>query len=125
MSAGNLEAVKKHCGDDLDASRFSILLAVLSDAVSSGVSEKMKDVVSSTLAFTSNCNIFSEVRKLLQLMYVLPVTAASAKHCFSFIGHLKMLPPKDHECAPQRLNHLMILSVHRKCTESLNVQQMQ
>jgi len=47
-----LEAVKMHFGDDVDASRFSIKLAVMSDAVS-GVSEKMKEVVSSTLAFTS------------------------------------------------------------------------
>ena len=67
-----MEAVKKHFGDDADASRFSIQFTVLSDAVS-GVSGKMKDVVSGTLAFTSNCNIFSEVRKLLQLMYVLSV----------------------------------------------------
>ena len=85
-------------------------------------SEKMKDVVSSTLAFTSNCNIFSEVRKLLQLMYVMPVITASAKRSFSFTGHLKTLPPNDHQCAPQRLNHLMTLSVYRNYTESLNVQ---
>jgi len=52
VSAENLEAVKKHFGDDVDASRFCIHLAVMSDAVS-GVSEKMKEVVSSTLAFTS------------------------------------------------------------------------
>jgi len=66
VSAENLEAVKKHFGDDLDAARFSIQLAVLSDAVS-GVNEKRKDVVSSTLAFTLNCNIFSEVRKSCNL----------------------------------------------------------
>ena len=82
----------------------------------------MKDVISSTLAFTSNCNNFSEIRKLLQLKYVLPVATTSAKRSFSFIGHLKMLPSNDHECAPHRLNHLMILSVLRNCTESLNVQ---
>jgi len=72
-----LEAVKMHFGDDLDASTLFVQLAVLS-AAASGVSVKMKHVVSSTLAFTSNCNIFYEVRKLLQRMYVLPVTSASA-----------------------------------------------
>jgi len=81
VRAENLEAVKKHFGGDMDASRFSIQLSILSDAVS-GVSEKMKDVVSSILAFTSNCNIFSEVTKLLQLMHVLPVITASAKCSF-------------------------------------------
>ena len=55
-------------------------------------------------------------------MYVLPVTTAFAKRSLSLIGHLKMLPLNDHECAPQRLNHLMILSVPRNCAESLNVQ---
>jgi len=116
-----MEAVKKHFGDDLDASRFSVQLALLSDAVS-GVSEKMKDEVCSTLAFTSNCNIFSEVRKLLQLMYVPPVATASAKRSFLFLRHFETLPPNDHECARQRLDHLMILSVHKNCTERLNVQ---
>jgi len=95
VSTENLETVKKHFGDNLDAARFSVQLPVLNDEVS-GVSEKMKDVVSSTLAFTSNCNIFSEVRKLLRLVYVLPVATASAKRSFSFLHHLKTLPPNDH-----------------------------
>jgi len=95
VSTENLETVKKHFGDNLDAARFSVQLPVLNDEVS-GVSEKMKDVVSGTLAFTSNCNIFSEVRKLLRLVYVLPVATASAKRSFSFLHHLKTLPPNDH-----------------------------
>ena len=70
MIAENLEAVKKHFGDDLEASRLSNQLGVLSDAVP-GVRVKMKDVVSSTFEITSNCNIFSEVTKLLQHTYVL------------------------------------------------------
>jgi len=77
VSAENLEPVKKHFGDDADASRFSIQLAVLSDAVL-GVSEKMKDIFSSTLAFTSNCNTFSEVYwKLVQLY-----ARAASCNCF-------------------------------------------
>ena len=84
VSAENLETMKKHFGDDLDALGFSIQLAVLSDAVS-GVSGKMKDVISSTLAVTSNCNIFSELMKLLLLLCVLPVATASAKRSFSFL----------------------------------------
>ena len=94
MCAENLEAVKKHFCNDADASRFSIQLDVLSDAVSV-VSEKMKDVVSGTLAFASNCKIFSEVSKLLQLMYVLPLITASTNRFFSFTGHLKTLPLND------------------------------
>ena len=74
---------------------------------------KMKDV-SSTLAFTSNCNIFSEVRKLLQLMCVLPVTTASAERSFS--------SPRMKTYLRTTMTHLMILSVHRNCTESLNIQ---
>ena len=98
---------------------YSNLLAVLSDAISD-VIVKMKDVVSSALAFTSNCNIFSEVGKLLQLMHVLPVTTASAERSFSSLRRLKMYFRTT--MSTQRLNHLMPLWVHRCCTESLNVQ---
>jgi len=52
----NFEAVKMYFGDDLHASRLFDQLTVLCDAAT-GVSVKMKDAVSSTLAFTSNCNI--------------------------------------------------------------------
>jgi len=54
--AENLEPVKKPFGDDLDASRLFDQLAVLSDAAS-GVSVILKDAVSSTFAYISNCNI--------------------------------------------------------------------
>jgi len=62
------------------------------------------------------------IGNLCNFMHVLPVATASAKRSFSFIRHLKPLPLNDHECASRRLNHLMILSVRRNCTESLNVQ---
>jgi len=81
MIAENLETVTKYFGDDMNASRLSNQLAVLSEAISD-VIVKMKDVVSSTLTFTSNCNIFSDSGKLLQLMYVLPVATASAERSF-------------------------------------------
>jgi len=54
--AENFEAVKIYFGDDLHASRLFDQLAVLSDEAA-GVRVKMKDAVSSTLAFISNCNI--------------------------------------------------------------------
>ena len=94
-------------------------MVVLSDAISD-VIVKMKDVVSSTLAFTSNCNICSEVGILLQLIYVLPVTTVSAEGSFSSLRRLKTYFRTT--MSTQRLNHLMHLSVHRYCTESLNVQ---
>ena len=81
MIAENLETVTKYFGDDMNASRLSNQLAVLSEAISD-VIVKMKDVVSSTLTFTSNCYIFSDSGKLLQLMYVLPVATASAERSF-------------------------------------------
>jgi len=99
----NLETVKTHFGDDLDASRLFNPLAVLADEVS-GVSVKMKDVVSSTLAFTSNCNIFSDVGKVLQLMYVLPVTIASAERSFPSLRLLKMYLRTT--MSAQSLNHI-------------------
>ena len=114
--AENLEVVKKYLGVDVDASRLSNRLAVLSDAISD-VIVKMKDEVSSALAFTSNCNIFSEVGKLLQLMYVLPVTTASAERSFSSLRRLKIYFRST--VSTQRLNHLMPSSVHRYCAQKV------
>jgi len=119
MIAENLETVTKYFGDDMNASRLSNQLAVLSEAISD-VIVKMKDVVSSTLTFTSNCNIFSDSGKLLQLMYVLPVATASAERSFSSLRRLKTYFRTTN--STQRLNHLMHLPVHRNCTERLNVQ---
>ena len=53
-------------------------------------------------------------------MYVLPVTTTSGERSFSSLRHLRTLPPNDHECA--KISYLMILSVHRNCIESFNVQ---
>jgi len=68
--------------------RLFIQLAVPGDAVS-GANVKIKDVVTSTLVFTANCNIFSEVRKLLQLIYLLLVTTTYAERSFPALRRLK------------------------------------
>jgi len=101
--AENLEAVKKHFVNNLDASTLSNQLAVLNDAVS-GVSVKMMVVVSSTLAFTSNCNISIFVSKKTSATYV----SAASYNCFCrafffILSSFENVPPNNHEC--QRLNH--------------------
>ena len=67
----NLEDVTKHSGDDLDRSRLQNQLTVLS-----GVA---RDIEHSLLSFQSTSSHFSEVLRLLQVLYVLPTSTAIAE----------------------------------------------
>ena len=79
----------------------------------------LKDVVSNILSFTSTCCLFSEVLKLSRLMYVLPATTATAERSFSSLRRLKTYLRTT--MSSQRLNHLMILHVHKDSTEKLDL----
>ena len=82
---GNIETIVRHFGEDLDQSRLKNQLAVLSDAVT-GVNISLKDVATNILSFASTSSLFSDVLRLLQLMYVLPATTATAEHSFSSLA---------------------------------------
>ena len=116
----NIDTVMKHFGEDLDHSRLTNQLAVLSDVVT-GVNVSLKDVASNILSFTSTSSLFSEVLKLLQLMYVLPATTATAERSFSSLRRLKTYLRTT--MSAQRLNHLMILHIHKDRTEMLDVKE--
>ena len=82
----NIDAIVEHFGEDLGHSRLKNQLAVPSDAVT-GVNVTLKDVARNILH--KHAVFFSEVLRLLQLMYVLPATTATAKRSFSSLRRLK------------------------------------
>ena len=116
----DIDAITKHFGEDLDHSRLKNQLAVLSDAVT-GVNVSLKDVAMNTLSYASTSSLYSEVLRLLQLMNVLPATTATAERSFSSLRRLKTYLRTT--MSPQRLNHLMILFVHKDQTKKLDVQE--
>ena len=118
--ATNLEDVCKHFGEDLDHSRLKNQLSVLSDVVE-GVKPSLRDIECSLKSFQSTSSIFSEVIKLLQLLYVLPASTATAERSFSSLRRLKTYLRKS--MSPKRLNHLLLLHVHKDATDQIDLQE--
>ena len=61
----------------------------------------------------------SQVNKLIKLLLVMPPTNAQSERLFSAVRRIKM-----YLCATmtqQRLNHLMLLHVHKFQTDSLSL----
>ena len=110
----------KHFGEDLDHSRLKNQLSVLSDVVE-GVKPSLRDIECSLKSFQSTSSIFSEVIKLLQLLYVLPASTATAERSFSSLRHLKTY--LRNSMTPKRLNHLLLLHVHKDATEHIDLQE--
>ena len=85
-------------------------LAVLGDVVD-GVNVSLQDIAHSIISFQSTSSLFSEVLKLLQLMYVLPASTATAERSFSSLRRLKNY--LRNSMTPQRLNHDASLRAQR------------
>ena len=65
-------------------------------------------------------SLFSEVLKLLKLLFVLPASTASAERSFSSLRRLKTYLRSS--ITAQRLNHVLLLHIHKDITEQLDPQ---
>ena len=63
-------------------------------------------------------DLLSQPCRVLQLVLVMPGTNANSEHSFSALHRLKS--HLRSSMTQQRLNNLMILHVHKECTDSLN-----
>lgn len=63
--------------------------------------------------------LLSQVRQLLQLILVMPATNATSERSFSALRRLKTYLRTT--MSQQRLNHLMVMHVHKERTDSLNL----
>ena len=113
-----LQDVCMHFGDDLNHSRLKNQLAVLCDAVD-GASPSLQDVKMSLLALNTTSSLFSEVLQLLRLLYVVPASTATAERTFSSLRRLKTF--LRNSMSAQRLNHLILLHVHKDITDKLDL----
>ena len=86
----------------------------------SATKSTMKDILTSLLSFNTTANLFSEVRRLLQLLLVVPASTATVERLFSSLRRLKTI--LRNSMTQHRLNHLALLHIHKDLTAQLDLQ---
>ena len=81
-------------------------------------------LVSDILKFFSSCTpaqleLMSQVSKLMRLLLVMPATNAESERSFSAVRRIKTYLRST--MSQQRLNHLMLLHIHKSQTDSLSL----
>ena len=67
----------------------------------------------------SQLSLISQVKRLMQLLLVMPATNASSERSFSALRRVKSYLRSS--MTQKRLNHLMLLHVHKEHTDELNM----
>ena len=111
-------------GKDIDMHKLSLQLQLLPDAIKASAT-KIKEVTKiQTICDVLNEQpgikmMLTEIHKLLRIYCTIPVTTASAERSFSALKRIKTY--LRNSMTQQRLNHCMLLHVHRVQTDSLNL----
>ena len=113
----NLKEVCEHFGEDLDELRLKNQLSVLSDIVNAP-SPSLQVIQQAIQTLNTTSTLFSEVLKLLKLLFVLPASTASAERSFSSMRRLKTYLRSS--MTAQRLNHVLLLHIHKDLAEQLD-----
>ena len=112
------DEVCHHYREDLEPVRLRNQLSVVKDIVSS-VSPSLCDIQTAILSLNTTSCLFSEIIKLLQLLYTVPTSTASAERSFSSLRRLKTYLRST--MTPQRLNHMLLLHVHKSLTDNIDL----
>ena len=118
------ETFKSTFGNDIDMQKLSLQIQLLPDAIKSnttGIKEVTKvqticDVLNEQPGVQK---LLTEIHKLLKIYYTIPVTTASAERSFSALKCIKTY--LRNSMTQQRLNHCMLLHVHVKQTDQLDL----
>ena len=117
-----LDLVIDFYGSDLNQYLLNTQLQVLSTMFASQV-DKSVNIVNIVQLFkymsTAKRELLSEVGVLLKLLLVMPASNAVSEPLFSSLWRLKTYLRST--MTQSRLNHLMILHIHRKLTDKLNL----
>lgn len=114
----NVKEVCSHFGEDLDEPRLKKQLSVLSD-IAEGVSPSLRVIQEAILSLNTTSTLFSEVLKLLKLLFVLPANTASAERSFTSLRRHKTY--LRSLMTARRLNHVLLLHIHKDITETLDL----
>ena len=114
--------VKSLYKDDIDMEKLSLHLKMLPDAIKSS-----SPCIVEVTRIKTICDVFNEcqgvkkllteVDKLLKLFLTIPVTTATAERSFSALKRIKTY--LRNSMSQQRLNHCLLLHVHRQKTDDL------
>ena len=114
-----LKAVTSVYGSDIDAPTLQTQLQVLSANVSEKVTN-VHDIIAYLRKLSSaEQRLLSAVIVVIKLILVLPATNASSERSFSAMRRIKSYLRST--MSQGRLNHIMVLSVHKDLTDKLNL----
>ena len=108
-------------GSDINEANLQTQLQILGSTVKDKVSNvfDMKEYFQHLQA--AERELLSEVKTVLQLILVMPATNAASERSFSAMRRVKSYLRST--MTQERLNHMMVLHVHKDMTDSLNLQQ--
>ena len=112
---------------DIDVKKLELHLKMLPDAIKTVSLDGMQ--IRKVTRVQTICNVFnkqtsfkallSEVHKLVLLYLTIPVTTATAGRSFSGLKRIKTY--LRNSMTQQRLNHCMLLHIHRNKTDELDL----
>ena len=115
-----LQFVLSFYGSDFDSLLLPTHLEIFSQTIESRGKVTVADILEFFPSCTpSQCDLMSQVSKLVKLLLVMPATNAESERLFSAMRRIKMYLRAT--MSQQRLNHLMLLHVHKSQTDSLSL----
>ena len=115
-----LQFVLSFYGSDFDSLLLPTHLEIFSQTIESRGKVTVADILEFFRSCTpSQCDLMSQVSKLVKLLLVMPATNAESERSFSAVRRIKMYLRAT--MSQQRLNHLMLLHVHKSRTDSLSL----
>ena len=118
--AEELEKVLHVYGSDLNASSLKTQLEILGSNIECGKTMDIIEVKKYLQQLNSTEKaLLSEVILVMKLILVMPATNATSERTFSAMRHVKSYLPST--MTQERLNHLMLLHVHKDLTDSLSL----
>ena len=106
----------RHYGDDFDNARLRNQLAVI---IVNSATPSLQDIKAAILSLNTTSSLFSEIKKLLQLLYTVPTSTSSAERSFSSLHRLKTYLRST--MTPDRLNDMLLLHVHKAGTDRIDL----
>ena len=115
--------------DDINITTLLVQLSMLPDVILTANSEHSMGIKEVTKVSTI-CDIFNvcnfaktmlgEIKKLLHIYLTIPLTSATTERSFSSLRRLKNYLRST--MTQKRLNHLLLLHVHKRACERMNIQ---
>ena len=112
--------VKGFYGSDFDYLQLKTQLGIFAQHFQSSEGVTLTDIFTFFRSCTpGQLDLISQVSKLAKLLLVMPATNATSERSFSALRRIKTYLRAT--MTQQRLNHLMMLHVHKNCTDQLDL----